>query len=57
MWNEDEPAKRGIGECGIIPGLSYDDRPDFEEKLMEVVNNMDDLEWWLSDGLKKFPGI
>jgi hypothetical protein len=25
--------KKGIGECGILRGLSIDDRPDYEEKL------------------------
>lgn len=29
-------GKRGVGECSIIPGLSIDDRPDFELKLQEV---------------------
>jgi hypothetical protein len=25
--------KKGIGECGILRGLSIDDRPDYEEKI------------------------
>ena len=28
-----EQGKRGVGECGILRGLSIDDRPDYEEKL------------------------
>ncbi|WP_340198767.1 o-succinylbenzoate synthase [Ascidiimonas sp. W6] len=28
--------KIGIGECGILRGLSIDDRPDYEEKLQEI---------------------
>ena len=27
----------GIGECSIVPNLSIDDRPDFEEKLQETI--------------------
>lgn len=27
------PGVVGIGECGIIPGLSFDDRPDFEDAV------------------------
>ncbi len=26
----------GIGECSVIPGLSIDDRPDYEQKLTEI---------------------
>jgi hypothetical protein len=29
----EEEGKTGIGECGILRGLSIDDRPDYEEKL------------------------
>ena len=32
--------KRGIGECGILRGLSIDDRPDFEDKLHWVCQNI-----------------
>jgi hypothetical protein len=27
----EEEGKTGIGECGILRGLSIDDRPDYEE--------------------------
>ncbi len=33
-------GKKGIGECGILRGLSVDDRPDYEEKLQWVCNNI-----------------
>ena len=33
LWNADNPAVFGLGECGPLPGLSVDDRPDFEEVL------------------------
>jgi len=36
--NED---KRGIGECGILRGLSTDDRPDYEAQLQYTCNNIE----------------
>ena len=30
----------GIGECSLIPGLSIDDRPDYEQKLAEVCGDL-----------------
>lgn len=32
--------KQGIGECGFFKGLSYDDRPGFEDKLQWVCDNI-----------------
>lgn len=32
--------KKGIGECGILRGLSVDDKPDYEEKLQWVCANI-----------------
>lgn len=34
----EESTKRGIGECSLLPGLSPDDRPEFESTLMRVSN-------------------
>lgn len=33
-------GKTGIGECGILRGLSIDDKPDYEDKLKWVCNNV-----------------
>nr|WP_321235602.1 o-succinylbenzoate synthase [uncultured Psychroserpens sp.] len=33
-------GKTGIGECGMFRGLSSDDRPDFENKLQWVCDNI-----------------
>jgi len=35
-----EDNKQGIGECGVFRGLSADDRPDYEEKLQWVCDNI-----------------
>jgi len=34
-------GKRGIGECGILRGLSADDRPDYEAQLQYTCNNIE----------------
>jgi len=47
----------GIGECGLLKGLSADDRPDYEEKLKEVCDNISNLNYWLDEGLLEFPSI
>ena len=36
----EENGKKGIGECGILRGLSADDRPDYEDKLKWVCENI-----------------
>ena len=33
-------GKMGVGECGLLRGLSIDDRPDYEEKLNWVCKNI-----------------
>ena len=37
IWDEPNPDIFGIGECGPLPGLSTDFRPDFEGILKETV--------------------
>ncbi|MBT1697475.1 o-succinylbenzoate synthase [Fulvivirgaceae bacterium PWU4] len=32
----------GLGECGPLPGLSIDARPDFEERLAEIVSRFNE---------------
>ena len=50
-------GKKGIGECGILRGLSIDDRPDYEEKLQWVCDNIHLGKQNLYDGLTEFPSI
>ncbi|WP_422861212.1 o-succinylbenzoate synthase [Flagellimonas sp. W118] len=52
-----ENGKYGIGECGILRGLSVDDVPDYEEKLSWVCANIQlSLEELLVQ-LTNFPSI
>ena len=49
--------KKGVGECGILRGLSCDDRPDYEEKLAWTCANIHlglDQLW---EALIEFPSI
>ena len=53
----EKEEKKGIGECGLFRGLSADDRPDYEEKLQWVCNNISlGLEKLVSE-LIEFPSI
>ena len=53
-----EDGKKGIGECGIFRGLSFDDRPDYEEKLQWLCENISkDFNALKEEVLKEFPSI
>ncbi len=53
----DNNGHRGIGECGILRGLSYDDRPDYEEKLKWTCKNIHLGTESLWEQLTDFPSI
>lgn len=52
-----EGKSTGIGECGILRSLSIDDRPDYEEKLKWVCNNIHLGPEQLWQQLVEFPSI
>ena len=49
--------KKGIGECGILRGLSCDDRPDYEDKLAWTCANIHLGVESLWEALIEFPSI
>ncbi|MEN9323308.1 MAG: hypothetical protein RL699_1088 [Bacteroidota bacterium] len=53
----EQNGKKGIGECGILRGLSYDDRPDYEAKLHWTCTNIHVGEAQLWEELREFPSI
>ncbi len=57
IYDKDGPHKKGIGECSLIQGLSIDDRPDFEQKLNQVCNDINNYRYWIDEGLFEFPSI
>ena len=50
-------GKMGVGECGLLRGLSIDDRPDYEEKLSWVCKNIHLGEEQLWKKTIEFPSI
>lgn len=50
-------GKKGIGECGILRGLSADDRSDYEEKLQWTCANVHLGKDALWEALMEFPSI
>jgi len=53
----EENEKRGIGECGILRGLSADDRDDYEAQLKWTCDNINLGEQELWKALLEFPSI
>jgi o-succinylbenzoate synthase len=53
----EKDGKKGIGECGILRGLSADDRPDYEEKIHWACQNIHLGEQKLWEELTEFPSI
>lgn len=52
--------REGIGECGLLAGLSADDRPNYEEKLRKLANNFSlkikSSYQWINE-LREWPSI
>ena len=53
----EQGGKKGIGECGILRGLSIDDRPDYEEKLQWTCDSIHLGKDHLWEALLEFPSI
>lgn len=43
LWDESNPSVFGLGECAPLPGLSVDDKPDYEIVLNRVAENVSTL--------------
>lgn len=50
-------GKRGIGECGILRGLSADDRPDYETQLHNTCQEIEKGLAYLYAKNREFPSI
>ena len=53
----EQDGKKGIGECGILRGLSIDDRSDYEEKLQWTCDTIHLGKDQLWEALMEFPSI
>lgn len=52
-----EEGRKGVGECAVFRGLSFDDRPDYEEKMKWFCENINQDSIFLKEELKEFPSI
>lgn len=52
-----ESGNKGVGECAVFRGLSFDDRPDYEDKLQWLCENINKEYEFLKENLKEFPSI
>lgn len=52
-----EGDRWGLGECGLLRGLSIDDRPDYQEKLAWTCQHIEKGLEWLYSELEEFPSI
>lgn len=52
-----QDGKKGIGECGLLKGLSIDDVPNYEAKLQWVCDNVNLGKAALLNELEEFPSL
>lgn len=52
-----ENGKKGIGECGLFRGLSFEDVPDYEDKLHWLCTNINEDYEFLKKELRNYPSI
>jgi o-succinylbenzoate synthase len=57
VWDEKSPQKIGIGEVAPLKNLSCDAGPELENKIAEVCENPNDFQFWIDEGLIKFPSL
>ena len=52
-----ENGKSGVGECSLLKDLSIDDRPDFEDKINQIIIQINNGSFNFDDPLFDFPAI
>ncbi|MEM8763405.1 MAG: o-succinylbenzoate synthase [Bacteroidota bacterium] len=53
----EEGGRYGIGECGLLRGLSIDDTPEYEARLKQVCDALNQDQLDLEMDLKEYPSI
>lgn len=48
LWDDQNPDVVGVGECNLFRGLSADDRPDYEQRLQRLCEEVSELPAWYS---------
>lgn len=57
LFDELNPSKKALGECGMFKGLSFDDRPEFENKLKNVCEELPSKKEKILEELGEWPSI
>ncbi len=59
LYDAENPGLVGLGECGLLPGLSYDDRPGYTEMLGKLTGKMSasQLNSLIRNELAEWPSI
>ncbi len=57
FWDDANPVIVGVGECGLLKGLSIDDKEDYEEVLRHVCDNINEYITNPKDKLMQWPSI
>ena len=57
LYQSDDPYTIGIGECSLLPGLSFDDTREFPEKLNQIIHRINQGEHIVESTLTDLPSI
>ncbi len=57
IYEADNPEKVGVGECGLLKGLSFDNINNYETVLEALCKNINNHEHWYNNELEKYPSI
>lgn len=57
IYNLENPSIVGVGECNVLPGLSYDDRTGYEARLQILCDDINHSSNQLPDDLIEWPSI
>jgi len=57
LYHTDDPAAAGIGECSLFPGLSYDDKKGFRERLNQAIERINNGDYLADPELSEWPSI
>jgi L-alanine-DL-glutamate epimerase-like enolase superfamily enzyme len=57
VYDDKNPEIIGIGECGLLKGLSSDDKPGYGDKIKEVCEEIENFQNFLYKDLISFPSI
>ena len=57
LYHTDDPSSAGIGECSLFPGLSFDDVKGFRDKLKQIVERINQGNYFNDPSLSEWPSI